>query len=180
MDVQFDKATKKVIRRVTLYLEPDVTSVELFLRHEGLKEWYEYDLEKKGDLWTTDISVYLGKEFSFYGKATNRDGNSNVSEMYTYLVDSVTQEFKFLRTEPVPLSTAEQRIQDALTFLMRSGGNTEAHHLCWVVDQTLRRLTGGAAGETTAEYQRFIADYCYGPEGEHREDPYTWTIGIAP
>lgn len=63
-----------------------------------------------------------------------------------------------------------------------------AHHKAWVIDRMVRALLDcpvdwGPDGKSWGEigvndaYEKFIADYCNGEDGE---DTYLWDEGIAP
>lgn len=85
------------------------------------------------------------------------------------------------------------RATEALEFL--SGGIPDGdHHKAWIIDQTVRILTGcptitkkavGKDGEEytylalgeSDEYHKFLREYADGQDGPHT---YRWDVGVAP
>lgn len=68
------------------------------------------------------------------------------------------------------LADLEERIRAALEVIVNYGGVDGDHHKKWVIDQTVRSLTGDG-------YDAFVASYC---DGENGPDTYEWDTGIAP
>lgn len=66
--------------------------------------------------------------------------------------------------------TDTERVQLALELLARNGQVDGDHHKAWVIDQTVRILTGDG-------YQAWIERY---RDGEDGPDTYSWDEGIAP
>jgi hypothetical protein len=64
---------------------------------------------------------------------------------------------------------SEQR-QKAVDLMVRYGGIDGDHHKAWVIDQTIRILTGD-------DYDQLVKDSCAGEDGP---DTYEWDTGIAP
>lgn len=67
--------------------------------------------------------------------------------------------------------TDTERVQLALELLAEHGQTDGDHHKAWVIDQTVRILTGD-------RYEHFIAEYR--SEDGDGEPIYTWDEGIAP
>ena len=65
-----------------------------------------------------------------------------------------------------------ERVQLALELLERDGQVDGDHHKAWVIDQTVRILTGD-----NDDYQAWIERYRAGEDGP---DTYSWDEGIAP
>lgn len=63
-----------------------------------------------------------------------------------------------------------ERVQLALDLLAQSGQTDGDHHKAWVIDQTVRILTGD-------RYEQWITNYRAGEDGP---DTYSWDEGIAP
>jgi hypothetical protein len=66
--------------------------------------------------------------------------------------------------------TDHQKIETALSIILRYGQIDGAHHKAWVIDQVTRVLLGD-------KYDTWIKDY------KHEEDDpnaYDWDVGIAP
>lgn len=68
--------------------------------------------------------------------------------------------------------TDTERVQLALQLLERDGQVDGDHHKAWVIDQTVRILTGDADA-----YRTWIEQY---RDGEDGPDTYSWDEGIAP
>lgn len=66
--------------------------------------------------------------------------------------------------------TDAERVQLALELLARDGQVDGSHHQRWVIDQTVRILTGDG-------YQAWIERYRAGEDGP---DTYSWDEGTAP
>jgi len=66
--------------------------------------------------------------------------------------------------------TDTERVQLALELLAADGQVDGQHHQRWVIDQTVRILTGDG-------YERWIAGY---RDGEDGPETYSWDEGIAP
>jgi len=66
--------------------------------------------------------------------------------------------------------TDTERIELALELIAQSGQTDGDHHKAWVIDQTVRTLTGDS-------YDAWIAQY---RDGEDGPDTYSWDEGIAP
>jgi hypothetical protein len=86
------------------------------------------------------------------------------------------------------------RIKEALDVLVRYGQTDGDHHKTWIIDQTVRCLTGcpkqkrAKMGQTgimweweelgeSEEYKHLITEACAGDGGRYR---YFWDTGIAP
>lgn len=65
-----------------------------------------------------------------------------------------------------------ERVQLALDLLAQSGQTDGDHHKAWVIDQTVRILTGD-----NDDYRAWIETYRAGEDGP---DTYSWDEGIAP
>lgn len=76
----------------------------------------------------------------------------------------------YIAESDLPESDAE-RVQLALELLAEHGQTDGDHHKAWVIDQTVRILTGD-------RYEHFIAEYR--SEDGDGEPIYTWDEGIAP
>ena len=88
------------------------------------------------------------------------------------------------------MSSAENRIDEALKILFKGVQWDEAHHMAWKIDQVVRALTGCPEVTRTSpwgeqyvtlgeslEYLDFVAKY---KDGENGPDTYRWDTGIAP
>lgn len=88
------------------------------------------------------------------------------------------------------MSSAEDRIDDALKVVLQGVYWDEPHHMAWVMDQVVRVLTRcpevtktSRYGETyremgeSLEYEHFVATYKDGSDGP---ETYKWDTGIAP
>jgi hypothetical protein len=64
----------------------------------------------------------------------------------------------------------EERVELALELCASFGQTDGDHHKMWVIDQTVRLLTGDA-------YEEWLVDFRAGEDGP---DTYTWDEGIAP
>jgi len=94
----------------------------------------------------------------------------------------------------MPVGTPDERIAKAPSIIVAYGGIDGAHHKDWVLDQTVRALTGCIPKEQTAtsfrgtpyqyweqtpgpEYEALVANACAGKDGPNT---YSWETGIAP
>lgn len=68
------------------------------------------------------------------------------------------------------LDEAQNRQDQALEVIHRYGGIEGDHHRAWVIDQTVRTLTGD-------EYEKWVAEHC---DGEDGPNTYDWDVGIPP
>jgi len=67
------------------------------------------------------------------------------------------------------------RITKALELISSLGGIDGGHHKQWLLDQTVRTLTGDGYAEWVRKWQAGDGDSeCEG------EDTYEWDVGIAP
>lgn len=73
----------------------------------------------------------------------------------------------FERQQP---ETDAERVRAALELLADVGQTDGDHHKAWVIDQTVRILTGD-------DYDGWVARY---QEGENGPETYAWDEGIAP
>ena len=87
-----------------------------------------------------------------------------------------------------------ERVEEALDVILRYGGEDEAHHKQWVLDQVVRILTncptvqqtGLSAGGTTYTYDtlsespEYLEWVRHRKAGENGPDTYEWDEGIAP
>jgi chromosome segregation ATPase len=68
------------------------------------------------------------------------------------------------------LSESQKKVEESIDFIVKYGGIDGAHHKDWVLDQTVRKLSGD-------NYSKIIADAKAGEDGP---DTYEWEEGIAP
>ena len=68
------------------------------------------------------------------------------------------------------LTKKDKEIKKVLELIFQYGQIDGAHHKMWVIDQTVRILTG-------KKYDKWINDYIY---DEETGDCYSWDKGIAP
>lgn len=68
--------------------------------------------------------------------------------------------------------TTENKIKEALDLIKSYGGIDGSHHKQWVLDQVVRKLTGGPRA-----YQEWVWAYQTGDDGPHT---YEWDEGIPP
>lgn len=68
------------------------------------------------------------------------------------------------------LDDDERRSAAAIEIALTHGGEDEAHHKAWVIDQMLRILAG-------AKYEAIVAEARAGEDGPHT---YDWDVGTAP
>ena len=68
--------------------------------------------------------------------------------------------------------TPEEKIQKVLDTIFTYGGIDGGHHKQWLIDKTVRILTG-----TAKEYSEWIDKYNNGEDGP---DTYSWDQGTPP
>ena len=66
--------------------------------------------------------------------------------------------------------TNDERIDEAVSLIIRYGGIDGDHHKAWVLDQVMRALTGD-------QYERIVKEACAGKDGPNT---YDWNVGIPP
>lgn len=114
----------------------------------------------KGGWVTTKVSMLCPIEHETDNEKHSKECQKTINErnaMYTNMFNHECEEYK-------------KRIDDALEYAYRFGGNDEAHHLHWILDQMVRCLTKD-------DYKTWVKNY-----EEEDEDPhaYEWDCGIAP
>ena len=105
-----------------------------------------------------------------FGIDESRDEGSSITEVMSDESEACEGDIEFVSA--AAYIELKSRVATALDTILRFGGIDGDHHKAWVIDQTVRALTGEG-------YDKWVDDY-KGATDTDGEREYDWDEGIAP